>query len=100
MPMKDREYWFARRFPLGDTRQGNAPVHWKGYAAALVFASALTVGGVAFAWLGGHGEMFIGAVVFGAVALVAGVWFTMTAKANGDPSRTVAAYGKDRRQRA
>ena len=34
-----------------------------------------------------------------AVAVVAGAWFTLTAKANGDPVRTVDDYKKDKQQR-
>lgn len=99
LPVTEREYWFARRFPLGHPRQAYAPVHWKGYALSLVFVAALTGGGVAFAWLGASGNMFMGVAVFAVVALLAGLWFTLTAKANGDPLRTVADYKKDKQQR-
>lgn len=99
MKTKPKEYWFARRFPIGDRRQAYAPVHWKGYAVSLAFVVALTAGGAAFAWLGASGDMFQGVMIFAMVALVAGVWFMMTAKANGDPSRTIADYRKDKQQR-
>ncbi len=97
--MSEREYWFARRYPLRDARQGVAPINWKGYAASLVFVSALTGGGVAFAWLGAQHNLFMGIMVFAGVALLAGAWFTLTAKANADPIRTVADYKKDKQQR-
>lgn len=97
--MSEREYWFARRFPLSDRRQAYAPINWKGYAASLLFVTALTGGGVAFAWFGSHDNLFEGVVIFALTALLAGVWFTMTAKANGDPIRTVADYRKDKQQR-
>jgi len=96
--MSEREYWFARRFPLGSPRQAYAPVHWKGYAVSLVFVIALTAGGVAFAYLGATDNLFMGVMVFAAVAILAGAWFTLTAKANGDPVRTVADYKKDKQQ--
>lgn len=99
LPMSEREYWFARRFPLSDPRQSYAPVHWKGYAVSLIFVSALTAGGVTFAWLGASGDMLMGVMVFAGIAIVAGAWFILTAKANGDPVRTVADYKKDRQQR-
>ncbi len=44
-------------------------------------------------------NIFIGAMVFAGVALLAGAWFTLTAKANADPIRTVADYKKDKQQR-
>lgn len=97
--MTERNYWFARRFPLSDPRQGVAPVTWKGYAASLVFVTALFGGGVTFAWLASQHNIFIGAMVFAGVALLAGAWFTLTAKANADPIRTVADYKKDKQQR-
>lgn len=96
--MSEREYWFARRFPLGDHRQAYAPVNWKGYLTSLLFVCALTGGGFAFAWIGAQGDLFMGSMVFLAVAIVAGAGFMMTAKANGDPVRTVAEYRKDRKQ--
>ncbi len=99
LPMSEREYWFARRYPLSDRRQAFAPVHWKGYLVSLIFVSALTGGGVAFAWFGANNQMFQGIMVFAVVALLSGVWFTMTAKANGDRIRTVADYKKDKDQR-
>ena len=98
LPMSEREYWFARRFPLSDQRQSFAPIHWKGYAVSLVFVSVLTGGAVVFAWLGANDDLFGGILVFAIVCLLAGVWFTTTAKLNGDPIRTVADYEKDKQQ--
>ena len=99
MPVTEREYWFARRFPLGNPRQAYAPVHWKGYAVSLIFLSALTAGGVSFAWFGANDNLFMGIMIFVGVAIVAGAWFVLTAKANGDPVRTVAEYKKEKQQR-
>jgi hypothetical protein len=99
LPMSEHEYWFARRFPLGSPRQAYAPVHWKGWAVSLIFVCALTAGAVGFAWLGASGDMFMGVMVFIGVAIVAGLWFTLTARANGDPVRTVDDYKKDKQQR-
>lgn len=97
--MTEREYWFARRYPLKDRRQAFGPVHWKGYLVSLTFVFALTGGAVAFAWFGANGELFEGVMVFAVVALLAGVWFITTAKANGDRIRTVADYKKDKETR-
>jgi hypothetical protein len=97
--MNEREYWFARRYPLGDTRQAIAPVTWQGYAVSMTFVLALTAGAVGFAYLGASGDLFMGIMLFIGVAIVAGAWFILTAKANGDPIRTVADYKKDKQQR-
>lgn len=99
LPMSEREYWFARRFPLSDSRQSIASINWKGYAVSMVFVLALTAGAVAFAWLGASGDLFMGVMAFAGIAIVAGAWFVLTAKANGDPIRTVADYKKDKQQR-
>ncbi len=87
-----KEYWFARRFPPSDRRRAMAPVHWKGYAVTLAFVSGLTLGGVAFAWMGASGYFWQGVVVFAIAALVSGGWFIAVATAKGDPQRTVADY--------
>lgn len=99
MPVTPKEYWFARRFPLGDRRSALTPVHWKGYAAAVGYALALFAGGGLFVYFGMIDHLIVGVLAFVAVAIVAGSWFALTAKANGDPVRTVAEYKKDKQQR-
>lgn len=89
------EHWFARRFPLSDQRRAMAPVHWKGYAVTLAFVSGLTLGGVAFAWMGASGYLWQGVVVFAIAALVSGGWFVAVATAKGDRQRTVVDYRND-----
>ncbi|MGE0741341.1 MAG: hypothetical protein AB7O98_08365 [Hyphomonadaceae bacterium] len=91
-----KEYWFARRFPLSDQRRAMAPVHWKGYAVSIVYVVALLFGGGLFVFLGMTERMMEGVAVFGVIAFVAAAWFMLTAKANGDPVRTVADYKKDK----
>ncbi len=88
------EYWFARRFPVGDRRQSMAPVHWKGYAASAVFVAALTIGGLAFAWMGASGYLVQGTIVFLVAALVGAGWFITVARVKGDPQRTIEDYRK------
>jgi len=88
------EYWFARRFPIGDRRNAYAPVHWKGFAASGVFVLALLIGGFAFAWMGASGDLIWGTAVFAITALVSAGWFITVANAKGDKTRTVADYKK------
>lgn len=87
-----REYWFARRFSATDRRKAMAPVHWKGHAVILAFVTGLTLGGVAFAWMGASGYLWQGLAVFAIAALVSGGWFIAVAQAKGDHRRTVADY--------
>lgn len=88
------EYWFARRFPVGDRRNAMAPVHWKGAAAVTIYVVALIIGGVAFAWMGANGHLVQGPLVFAAAAIVGAGWFIVVSQARGDPNRTVADYRK------
>ncbi|MBC7770271.1 MAG: hypothetical protein H7124_15935 [Phycisphaerales bacterium] len=88
------EYWFARRFAVGDRRNTFAPVHWKGFAATAVFIVALLIGGMAFAWMGASGDLLQGAILFAVCAFVAAGWFITVATAKGDKTRTVADYKK------
>ncbi len=91
------EYWFARRFPVGNPRNSFAPVHWKGWAAAAIFIAVLAIGAAAFAWMGASGFLVHGMVVFAVAALVGMVWFVTIAQVKGDKSRTVDDYRKARR---
>jgi hypothetical protein len=84
------EYWFARRFPVGDRRNAMAPVHRKGFAATGIYVAALVIGGLAFAWMGASGHLVQGTIVFAAAAIVGAVWFIVVSRAKGDPNRTVA----------
>lgn len=94
------QYWFARRFPVGDPRNAMAPVHWKGFAVAAAFGATLMIGALAFAWMGASGHLVQGIAVFAAAALVGGGWFVVVAQAKGDKTRTVADYKKDAPARA
>lgn len=90
------EYWFARRFPVGDPRRAMAPVHWKGYVAAAIFVAALLIGALAFAWMGARGQIVQGAVAFIIAAAVGMVWFIGVAERTCDKARTVSDYQKER----
>lgn len=93
MPMT-REYWFARRFPVGDRRGGVAPVHWKGWMATTVFVAVLTIGGLGFAWMGASGYLVQGIVLFAVAAIVGTGWFLVVANVKGDQTRTVEDFRK------
>ncbi len=92
------EYWFARRFPVGNPRNAMAPVHWKGYATVAAYVTLLVLGGVAFAWMGAQGQLIAGAVVFGVAALIGASLFIGLSSAKGDKARTVADYRKEVRR--
>jgi len=90
---KKAEFWFARRFPLGHSRQGYAPVHWKGWAATFVFLAALGAGAAFFLWDAMVEENFVqGAAVFIVAAFVGTAWYLLVVRANSDTLHTVADY--------
>jgi hypothetical protein len=90
-----REYWFARRFPVGNPRNAMAPVHWKGYAIVAVYVTLLVLGGLGFAWFGAGGKLILGAAIFAAAALVGASLFIGLSSARGDKTRTAAEYRRD-----
>lgn len=91
------EYWFARRFPVGNPRNAMAPVHWKGYAIVATYVTLLVLGGLAFAWLSAGGRAILGAAIFAAAAVIGASLFISLSSAKGDKTRTVAEYRKDAR---
>ncbi len=92
------EYWFARRFPVGDPRNAMAPVHWKGYAVVGAYVTLLVLGGVAFAWLGASGQLLLGGAVFAAAAIFGASLFIAMSNTRGDKMRTVTDYRKEVRR--
>lgn len=92
------EYWFARRFPVGNPRNAMAPVHWKGYAIVAAYVTLLVLGGLAFAWLGASGQLIFGAAIFAAAAIVGATLFIGLSTMKGDATRTVADYRKEARR--
>ena len=89
------EYWFARRFPVGDRRKSMAPMHWKGLAVVAVFMAAMLLGGIAFLWMAALGQFAHGLVAFVLAAALGAGWFITIAYAKGDHERTIADYRKD-----
>ena len=95
LPVKEpRDIWFARRFPIGSTRSGMAPINWKGWVVVAVFLLVLLVGAAAFGWFAYEGDMVKGVTTFVAFAFGAGLFFIKMANDKGDHIHTVADYVK------
>ena len=92
------EYWFARRFPLGDPRGGMAPINWKGAAVVLGFVVVLLIGAGVWAYMAQDGRMVEGAAIFTVFAFCDGMWFTSTTRVHGDRVRTVADYRAEKKR--
>jgi nitrate reductase gamma subunit len=88
----DRVYWFARRFPVGDPRNGLAPVHWKGFAVALGFVAGMLASAGAGTALAANGLVAAGIAVFAAGAAASGGAFIVIARRTADMTRTTQDY--------
>lgn len=86
------DYWFARRFPVGHSRNAMSPVSREGWLVVASFMASMILGGVAFVALAVNGDVIIGAVVFAAVSIMGGGAFIAAAVAKGDREHTVADY--------
>jgi hypothetical protein len=93
-----QEYWFARRFPLGNPRGAIGPIHWKGWALTAAFVLIMSLGAIAFAWFGAKGNMAEGIAIFVILAFIGGISFASMAHSKCDRIRTVADYKKDRQR--
>lgn len=93
MPVtQPQEYWFARRFPIGNPRGSMSPVHWKGNLMFGVFAASMALGAFGFALAAVAGQFAWGVIVFAALAAMgAGILFFAVAT-RGDQTKTVADY--------
>lgn len=90
------EYWFARRFPMGDPRQAMAPVHWKGVVVGVGFVVAMLAGAAAWAWLVQTDRPVEGFELFLVIVFFDVIWFITTSRARLDRTKTVAEYRKDK----
>ena len=92
--MSAPEYWFARRFPVGDPRSGMAPVHWKGWAMFGVFVAALAMGALGWLLTDLNGHWLMGLVAFVSLAVLGAGMLLISVAQHGDTARTVEDYRK------
>lgn len=89
------EFWFARRYPLGDMRPGLVPIHWKGWALIIAFVAALAADTALGAWFAGgdqapRGILFCIILAFGAL-----LGFIRVRNTKGDHVKCAADYRKE-----
>lgn len=89
-----REIWFARRFPIGSTRSGMAPVTWKGWAVIAAFVLMLCFAAGVFGWFVYEGDTSKGVWSFIVLSAAGGLFFVRMANHKGDHIHTVADYEK------
>lgn len=86
------ERWFARRFPPGHPRSAMGPVHWKGWAAFVIFFAMTVASGAAFLLAVAAGLFVWGVIVFVIATFVSAGWLLLVVRARGDRTRTVSDY--------
>ncbi len=86
------EYWFARRFPVGNPRAAVAPINATGRLVTLAFVCAMVVGAISMLSLSILGLWLYGIVIFVSVSAVAGGLFLMAILSRTDRTRTVEDY--------
>ncbi len=90
--MAEQDYWFARRYPVGNPRNGMSPVRREGMYVAWAFIAGMVLGAVCFLFLGLNGQIIGGAIVFALMAAASGGMFIGMAASKGDKQRTVDDY--------
>jgi len=86
------EFWFARRFPVGNPRNAVAPVTREGRMVALGFVAAMLAGAAIGAVVGLGGNLVLGIATFAVIAGAAGFAFIAIAQKKTDRNHTVEDY--------
>ena len=86
------EFWFARRFPIGNPRNAMAPVSPEGWRVVWIFVGCMVGGAVLALVLAALGAYILGFVAFVGLAIAGAWYFIKTANARGDTTRTVDDY--------
>ena len=94
--MPERDYLFARRFPVGHPRNALAPVGPKAWLIVGTFVVGMLLGGLLFALFSMNGQVVLGAAVFGIFALASGTGLIIVASRYGDQQHTVEDYREAR----
>ena len=91
-----RDFWFARRHPLGAMRGGMAPLGWKGWALRGAFVVALVAAGGFGAWVADHSNTGRGVAAFGIFGFGAWLGYSRVVHMKGDILRTVADHRNEK----
>ncbi len=86
------EFWFARRFPVGNRRNSIAPVSREGRLVVAGFIFGMLLGALVFMAMAAAGELILGAATFAVIAGLAGGGFIIVAQKRADQKHTVDDY--------
>jgi hypothetical protein len=86
------EFWFARRFPVGNRSNAVAPVTKEGRLVGLAFVASMLVGAAIGAVVGLGGNLILGIATFAVIAGAGGFAFIYIAQKKTDRNHTVADY--------
>lgn len=86
------EYWFARRFPVGNPRNAMAPVSPEGYRVVYTFIGAAVGGLLLWIIFAMMGQWLAGIIVFILGAGGGGWYFIQATQGKGDHQHTIEDY--------
>lgn len=93
------EFWFARRFPVGNPRNAMAPVTREGRMAFVRFVAGMLGGAIVWGLLAATGRtplVILGCAIFVAAAFGSGWWLIAMVVRHGDTKHTVDDYRSGR----
>jgi hypothetical protein len=92
------EYWFARRFPVGQTRNSLSPINDKGWAVVRTYLALMATGGIAAVVIAVIGLLWVPFLwVFAPFAFISatgygGYYFITQAQAHADTAHSIDDY--------
>lgn len=86
------DYWFARRFPVGDKRNAVAPVSREGRFVVMGFLMAMLVGMLFFIVMAIAGRLVLGGATFAIMGGLGGAAFIAASYYKLDRNHTVDDY--------
>jgi hypothetical protein len=84
--------WFARRYPVGDTRTAIAPVSRDGWRTMYIFVGCLVLAAGSGAALGATGHWMFAGAAFLAFGVGGTTYFNVMSSMYCDDKHTVAEY--------
>lgn len=90
------EFWFARRFPVGNKSNALAPISREGKLVGFAFGAAMLVGAAIGAAVALGGDIILGVCIFAVIGGTGGGAFLAIAQTKTDREHTVADYAAGR----
>jgi hypothetical protein len=95
--LSDEPAWFARRFPVGHPRNAMGPVHWKGWAAMVLYVGMTIGGALAFLLMAIAGLFVTCVILFVVIAFGSLLALLIVSSLKGDETKTIEEYALAKR---